>query len=212
MSKTAKGQVASPASQCHLVSSGPSVWTPLSFHISPSACERAGAVKPQSIPGCCQVSVPVGCHLLAACHRKGHSGWRQSSRGLRSVPPAIWQCRVYRQSCQVSSLLRGETCAYTFLADQISFKLHNKTGRKLNEGSLHESAGTSRSWPRQAPWSNPHLLVNSLTTAMPILPPSCPPASKLQPELPDVGELGPQRDTFLCCPLPPPALSSQEQM
>lgn len=57
-----------------------------------------------------------------------------------------------------------------------------------------------------------HLLVNSLSPAMPILPPSCPPASKPQLELPDVGELGPQRDTSLCCPLPPPALSGQEQM
>lgn len=57
-----------------------------------------------------------------------------------------------------------------------------------------------------------HLLVNSLTPATPILPPSCPPASKPQLELPDVGELGLQRDISLCCPLPPLAPSSQGQM
>lgn len=56
-----------------------------------------------------------------------------------------------------------------------------------------------------------HLAVSTLTPATPILALSCPPVSKPQLQLARIGELGTQRHTSLCCPLPPPAPSSHKQ-
>jgi len=102
-----------------------SAQTPLSFPISLSAGEGRGAVKRPANSWLLSGSVPAGSPSRCAL-------WLEAGlRSSMSVPPAARQCRLYGQSCQVSSVLRGETCAYMLLAVQISFKLHNKAEREI---------------------------------------------------------------------------------
>lgn len=99
-------------------SPGTSAQTLLSFDISLSACERTGAINPGRFLAAVRFCT---CWLCPSrCPPQERPQWLEAGPwGLRSVPPAIWQCHVQRQLCQVSSLFRGETCAYVLLAVHI---------------------------------------------------------------------------------------------